>query len=90
MNVLLAEAERAVQQLLDVEDINPELPQTDVVLVLGERRRQPRRAYDESSPIYGMPHPGRRRGAGHDHGRQAQSAPGFAAVGNELFDADNA
>ena len=56
MNVLLAEANVPYEQLLDMEDINPELPQTDVVLVLGANDVvNPAARYDESSPIYGMP-----------------------------------
>ena len=35
MNVLLAEAELPYEALVEMDDINPDLPQTDVVLVVG-------------------------------------------------------
>ena len=42
MNVLLAEANVPYEQLKEMDEINPELPCTDVVLVVGrQRRRQP-------------------------------------------------
>ena len=56
MNVLLAEANAALPQLLDLEDANPEFPRTDVVLVIGARttsRTRPRGP--RSRPLYGVP-----------------------------------
>ena len=58
MNVLLAEAENPYDDgaLVEMDDINHDLAQTDVVLVVGrQRRRQSRGAADKSSPIFGMP-----------------------------------
>jgi NAD(P) transhydrogenase subunit beta len=56
MNVLLAEANVPYPALREMDDINPEFPRTDVVLVIGANdvvnpaaRNQP------GSPIYGMP-----------------------------------
>ena len=35
MNVLLAEADVPYEKLVEMDEINPELPKTDVVLVIG-------------------------------------------------------
>ena len=56
MNVLLAEAQVPYNLLLDMDEINPEFPHTDVVLVIGANDViNPIARYDKSSPIYGMP-----------------------------------
>jgi NAD(P) transhydrogenase subunit beta len=56
MNVLLAEADVPYDQLFDLEQINGELPQTDVVLVVGANDVvNPAARSDTTSPIYGMP-----------------------------------
>lgn len=56
MNVLLAEAQVPYNLLLDMDDINPEFPHTDVVLVIGANDViNPIARHDKSSPIYGMP-----------------------------------
>jgi NAD(P) transhydrogenase subunit beta len=47
MNVLLAEADVPYEQLREMDEINPELPQTDVALVIG--------ANDTVNPDAGMP-----------------------------------
>ena len=56
MNVLLAEADVPYPKLLDLEEANPILPQTDVVVVVGANDVVNPAALDEpGSPIYGMP-----------------------------------
>jgi NAD(P) transhydrogenase subunit beta len=56
MNVLLAEANVPYNQLLDMEDVNPEFPTADVALVIGANDvTNPAARTVSSSPIYGMP-----------------------------------
>jgi len=56
MNVLLAEAEVPYEKLVEMDAINPDLPNTDVVVVIGANDVvNPAAEEDPSSPIYGMP-----------------------------------
>jgi H+-translocating NAD(P) transhydrogenase subunit beta len=56
MNVLLAEANVPYNQLLDMDDANPEFPTADVALVVGANDvTNPAARNVKSSPIYGMP-----------------------------------
>lgn len=56
MNVLLAEANVAYEQLVEMDDINPSIETVDVVVVIGANDVvNPAAREDEKSPIYGMP-----------------------------------
>jgi proton-translocating NAD(P)+ transhydrogenase subunit beta len=56
MNVLLAEADVPYDSLKEMDEINPEFPQTDVALVIGANDVTNPAAREQSdSPIYGMP-----------------------------------
>ena len=89
MNVLLAEADVPYDKLVEMDEINPDMPKTDVVLVIGANDVvNPAALDDPSSPIYGMPiimaHEAKnvivmKRGMG----------KGYAAIENHLFYGDN-
>ncbi len=89
MNVLLAEAGVPYDLITDMDDINPEFPNTDVALVIGANDVvNPVARTDPASPIYGMPILDVvnaknavviKRGKG----------TGFAGIENALFYADN-
>lgn len=56
MNVLLAEANVPYDIVLEMDELNPELPETDLVMVIGANDIvNPGAQDDEASPIYGMP-----------------------------------
>lgn len=56
MNVLLAEAKVPYDIVMEMDEINPELSSTDVVMVIGANDVvNPGAQDDETSPIYGMP-----------------------------------
>lgn len=56
MNVLLAEASVPYDIVLEMDEINPDLPDTDLVMVIGANDIvNPAALEDEGSPIYGMP-----------------------------------
>jgi len=55
MNVLLAEANAPYDQLADLEEINPEFPRTDVVLVVGANDVTNPAARRPGNPVSGMP-----------------------------------
>ncbi len=56
MNVLLAEADVPYDRLMEMDDINPEFPRTDVALVIGANDVvNPAARLEKNSPISGMP-----------------------------------
>lgn len=85
MNVLLAEANVPYEQLVEMDEINPTFPQTDVVLIVGANDVvNPAAKTSPGSPIYGMPIL--------DVGLAANviflkrsMRPGFAGIENELL-----
>ncbi|HEX6299581.1 MAG TPA: NAD(P)(+) transhydrogenase (Re/Si-specific) subunit beta [Acidimicrobiia bacterium] len=89
MNVLLAEADVPYEQLLDLEQADPQFPQTDVVLILGANDVvNPSARDDPGSPIYGMPILNVDR-AGTVIVVKRSLSPGFAGIDNPLFYEDN-
>ena len=89
MNVLLAEAGVPYDLIEDMDDINPEFPNTDVVLVIGANDVvNPVAKTDPSSPIYGMPILDV-AAAKHVIVVKRGKGTGFAGIENALFYADN-
>jgi NAD(P) transhydrogenase subunit beta len=89
MNVLLAEANVPYEQLLDMDEINDDFPQTDVVLVLGANDVvNPAARHDTSSPIYGMPILAVDKAQTVFVVKRSMRA-GFAGIENELFFKEN-
>jgi len=85
MNVLLAEADVPYEQLKEMDEVNPELPRTDVVVVVGANDvTNPAAKNDPDSPIAGMPI------IEVDEAQQVivikrSLSPGFAGIDNDLF-----
>lgn len=88
MNVLLAEADVPYEQLIESDSINPDLPNTDVIIVIGANDVvNPAAEDDPSSPIYGMPIV-RAREAKNIIVMKRGMGKGYAAIENMLFYAD--
>ena len=89
MNVLLAEADVPYPKLQEMEDANPQMAATDVVIVVGANDVvNPAAENDPSSPIYGMPI------INVDKAKQVivmkrSMGTGYAGIQNQLFFADN-
>jgi H+-translocating NAD(P) transhydrogenase subunit beta len=85
MNVLLAEANVPYTQLFEMDEINPEFPQTDVTLVIGANDvTNPAARSDPGSPIYGMPILDVDKAASIVVLKRSMN-PGFAGIDNELY-----
>jgi NAD(P) transhydrogenase subunit beta len=85
MNVLLAEANVPYEQLVEMEEINPTFPQTDVVLVVGANDVvNPAAKTTPGCPIYGMPILDVSQ-AGNVIFLKRSMRPGFAGIENELL-----
>jgi NAD(P) transhydrogenase subunit beta len=85
MNVLLAEADVPYEQLKEMDEINPEMPQTDVAVVIGANDvTNPAAKNDPDSPISGMPII--EVNEAHEVIVIKRSLnPGFAGIDNDLF-----
>ena len=89
MNVLLAEADVPYDKLIEMDDANGEMAQTDVALIIGANDVvNPAAKTDQSSPIYGMPI------IEVSNARTVMVIkrslnPGFAGIDNPLFYMDN-
>jgi H+-translocating NAD(P) transhydrogenase subunit beta len=84
MNVLLAEVNVPYEQLKEMDEINPELPTTDVALVVGANDVVNPAARQPGTPISGMPI------INVDQAQQViflkrSMRPGFAGIENELL-----
>jgi NAD(P) transhydrogenase subunit beta len=89
MNVLLAEADVPYDKLVEMDEINPDFPITDVALVIGANDVvNPGAITDSNSPIAGMPIL---------HAYKARTVmvikrsmnPGFAGIDNDLYYMEN-
>ncbi len=89
MNVLLAEADVPYEELVEMDEINPEMPQCDVALVVGANDVvNPAARSEKDSPIYGMPI------IEADKARTVIAIkrgknPGFAGIENALYFTDH-
>jgi H+-translocating NAD(P) transhydrogenase subunit beta len=85
MNVLLAEANVPYDRLAEMDDINPDFPNTDVALVIGANDVvNPAARTDPKSPLAGMPI----LNAYEAHTVMVikrSMNPGFAGIDNELY-----
>jgi NAD(P) transhydrogenase subunit beta len=85
MNVLLAEANIPYTDLVEMDEINPEMPQADVALVVGANDVvNPAARTDKTSPIFGMPIIDADR-ARTIFAIKRSKNPGFAGIDNELY-----
>jgi NAD(P) transhydrogenase subunit beta len=85
MNVLLAEANVPYDELFEMDEINPEFPQTDVVVVVGANDVvNPAARNSPGNPIYGMPILDVDKAHNVVVIKRSLS-PGFAGVDNPLF-----
>jgi H+-translocating NAD(P) transhydrogenase subunit beta len=85
MNVLLAEADIPYDDLVEMDDINSDMPQCDVALVIGANDVvNPAARYDKSTPIYGMPIIDADKARAVFAIKRSKN-PGFAGIDNELY-----
>jgi NAD(P) transhydrogenase subunit beta len=88
MNVLLAEADIPYTDLMEMDEINPDMPQADVALVVGANDVvNPAARTDKGSPIYGMPIIDADKARSVFAIKRSKN-PGFAGIDNELYFSD--
>ena len=88
MNVLLAEAGVSYDRLFDRDEVNPEFPTTDVVLVIGANDTVNPAAHRQGSPLFGMPVLDVEQAKNVIVLKRGQGK-GFAGIENDLFYRDN-
>jgi H+-translocating NAD(P) transhydrogenase subunit beta len=88
MNVLLAEAGVSYDRLFDRDEVNPEFPSTDVVLVIGANDTVNPAAHRQGSPLFGMPILDVEQAKNVVVLKRGQGK-GFAGIENDLFYRDN-
>jgi len=85
MNVLLAEAEIPYEDIVEMDELNPDMPQVDVALVVGANDVvNPAAKESKGSPIYGMPIVEVHR-AKSVLAIKRSTSPGFAGIDNDLY-----
>jgi len=89
MNVLLAEANISYDIVHEMDEVNPHLPETDLVLVIGANDIvNPSALEDTGSPIYGMPVIEVWKAKNVIVSKRSM-AQGYAGIENPLFYKDN-
>jgi NAD(P) transhydrogenase subunit beta len=89
MNVLLAESEIPYDDVLELEEINPEFARADAVLVIGANDVvNPAARNNKTSPLYGMPILEAYKSKMVYVVKRSMN-PGYSGVENELFFHDN-
>ncbi len=85
MNVLLAEADVPYDQLVEMDDINPEFPRAQVAIVVGANDvTNPAAKTSPDSPIYGMPILEVNEAENVIVLKRSMN-PGYAGIDNELY-----
>ena len=85
MNVLLAEAEIPYDDIVEMDDMNPDMPQVDVALIVGANDVvNPAAKEKKGCPIYGMPIIEAHRAKTVFAVKRGKS-PGFAGIENDLY-----
>jgi NAD(P) transhydrogenase subunit beta len=85
MNVLLAESDVPYGDLVEMDEINPDMTQCDVALVIGANDVvNPAARHDKTTPIFGMPIIDADK-ARTVYAIKRSKNPGFAGIDNELY-----